>query len=156
MRLRKIVLLWALAVPVGAWSQTVPTVASGGNLHYVGAGVTTWGNGDIGAQINVAYAALPPRGGTIVVIAPANGACYSFSTPIVAAVPGKYLLLQGGRTRIANLAAIGSGLPEFYADKFFSRDHVGLCPFGRSCKHRNAWDRKSDVDQQSMRDDWGL
>ena len=96
MRLRKLVLLWALAAPAVAWSQTVSTVASGGNLHYAGAGITTWGNGDIGAQINAAYAALPARGGTIVVIAPANGACYSFMTPIVAAVPGKYLLLQGG------------------------------------------------------------
>jgi hypothetical protein len=96
MKLRKIVLLWALAAPVVAWSQTDPTVASGGNLHYVGAGITTWGNGDIGAQINAAYAALPARGGTIVVIGPGNGACYNFITPIVAAVPGKYLLLQGG------------------------------------------------------------
>lgn len=69
---------------------------STGNVRYVGAGINGWGSGDIGAQINAAYVTLPPRGGTIVVVAAPNGACYSFTTPIVAALAGKYLLLEGG------------------------------------------------------------
>jgi len=74
-------------------------------VHYVGVGITTWGNGDIRAQINAAYAALPARGGTIVVIG-------------------------GGALAIASRAAIDSGLHEFCPNKFFGRDYVGLCSFG--------------------------
>jgi hypothetical protein len=102
------ILLIALGLaPILTCSQTVPQVRSmlrdtaaestaASNVHYVGVGIGGWGNGDIGAQINAAYAALPGTGGTIVVVAPPNGECYSFSTPIVAALAGKYLLLEGG------------------------------------------------------------
>lgn len=106
MRLKAILLLSAFVAPSVSWSQTIPPLlmlhaadgepASAGNVRYVGAGISGWGSGDIGAQINAAYAALPARGGTIVVVAPPNGACYNFSTPVVAASPGKYLFLEGG------------------------------------------------------------
>jgi hypothetical protein len=68
-------------------NQTFPAV---NNVLYVGNGV-----GDIGAQINAAYASLPANGGVIVVVPKADNSCYSFTTPIVATVLGKYLLLVG-------------------------------------------------------------
>ncbi len=49
---------------------------------------------DIGAQINNAYAALPATGGHIIIPAKADGSCYNFSTPIVFATAGKYVLLE--------------------------------------------------------------
>jgi len=43
--------LWALPVPVVTWSHTTGTeLASLGNVHYVGVGITAWGNGDIRAS----------------------------------------------------------------------------------------------------------
>lgn len=53
------------------------------------------GPSDVGAQINAAYAALPPNGGTIIIVPKSDNSCYNFTTPIVANSPGKYLLLQG-------------------------------------------------------------
>jgi hypothetical protein len=64
------------------------------SVAYVGGACTSvWGSGDIGANINAAYAALPSTGGAIYVIGESN--CYNYSTPIVLATPGKYLLLNG-------------------------------------------------------------
>src|SRR5438270_8223435 len=83
-------------------SQTMPVVLpmrGGGEgtnaVRYVG-GITAHGGEDIGEKINEAYASLPPTGGTIVVVADRNEDCYRFQTPIVAAMPGKYILLEGG------------------------------------------------------------
>lgn len=55
---------------------------------------TGW-SGDIGAQINAAYAALPANGGEIVVVPPASGSCYNYTTPIVFNTSGKYPILEG-------------------------------------------------------------
>jgi hypothetical protein len=49
---------------------------------------------DIGDQVNHAYAALPLTGGHIVIPAKADGSCYNFTTPIVFATVGKYVLLE--------------------------------------------------------------
>jgi len=83
-------------------SQTMPVVSpmrgdgEGTNaVRYVG-GISAHGGEDIGEEINEAYASLPPTGGTIVVVADRNDGCYRLVTPIVAAIPGKYLLLEGG------------------------------------------------------------
>ncbi len=97
-------LLWLLAfsiVPTLTRSQAVPVVlpvlngADEGSVRYVG-GLAVRNGEDIGAQINQAYASLPPSGGTIVVIADSSRRCYDFKVPIVAAVPAKYLLLESG------------------------------------------------------------
>jgi hypothetical protein len=97
-------LLWLLAFtldPTLTRSQAVTVVLPmlGGErtdaVRYVGGSAARDGE-DIGAQINEAYASLPSSGGRIVVVADPNGDCYRFLTPIVAAVPGKYLLLEGG------------------------------------------------------------
>jgi hypothetical protein len=82
------------------------TQAQSGNINgvlFVGGPVNFWGGGssDIGAQINAADAALPGTGGAIVIIPPASGGCYDYSTPIVfaptpPAPPGKYVRLEGG------------------------------------------------------------
>jgi hypothetical protein len=60
------------------------------NVAFVGGGTA-----DIGAQINAAYAAFPANGGTIIVMPKSDNSCYVFTTPIVANVSGKYLLLEG-------------------------------------------------------------
>jgi len=65
------------------------------NVLCVGGAITRWGAGDIGAQLNAAYAALPATGGTIYLLPQANGSCYNYSTPIVFATAGKYLILNG-------------------------------------------------------------
>ncbi len=49
---------------------------------------------DIGDQVNHAYAALPATGGHIIIPAKADGSCYNFTTPIVFATAGKYVLLE--------------------------------------------------------------
>jgi hypothetical protein len=64
------------------------------NVVFVGGVNTT----DIGTQINAAYAALPANGGTIIIVPKADNSCYNFSTPIVANVSGKFLLLEGEMT----------------------------------------------------------
>jgi hypothetical protein len=56
-----------------------------------GSCAATWGSGDIGAQVNAAYAALPSNGGRIHIIA----GTYNFSTPIVLNTSGKYAILEG-------------------------------------------------------------
>jgi hypothetical protein len=57
---------------------------------------TTWGSADIGAQINAAYAALPANGGTILIAPKANGAAYTYSTPIVcSSAAGKCVRIVG-------------------------------------------------------------
>lgn len=54
-----------------------------------------WGGGDIGSQINAAYAALPASGGTIMVTPQSKGACYTFTSKINFGTPGKYVILEG-------------------------------------------------------------
>jgi hypothetical protein len=66
-----------------------------GVLFVGGSNSSFWGGGDIGSQINNAYAALPPPGGEIVVIPKSDGTCYAFTTPVIATVANKYLLLDG-------------------------------------------------------------
>jgi hypothetical protein len=63
---------------------------------YVGAScASAWGGDDIGSQINTAYAALPPTGGTIVILPQASGACYLYNTTINFTTVGKNAILQG-------------------------------------------------------------
>jgi hypothetical protein len=79
-----------IALPAVALAQ-----ANINGVLYVGGTIRAWGIGDIGTQINNAYAAWPATGGTISVIPQASGACYNFSTPIQFATVGKYAILQG-------------------------------------------------------------
>ena len=83
--------------PKPAWSASAygQTAPSSESVFYVGGGTDRWGGSDIGAEINAAYAALPPSGGTIVILPKTDGKCYNFSTEIVANVPGRYLNLKG-------------------------------------------------------------
>jgi hypothetical protein len=93
----------AVSVPL---PLPISSVAAGNDaIRYVGAAAVTRPGEDLGAQINAAYASLPASGGTIVVIADPSGRCYSFSTPIVANVPGKYLLLEGGSIGVGSARA---------------------------------------------------
>jgi hypothetical protein len=65
-------------------SDSAASACSVNNVSYVGGScASVWGGGDIGAQINAAYAAFPSGGGHIH-IAAGN---YSFSTPVVLLVP---------------------------------------------------------------------
>jgi hypothetical protein len=73
-----------------------PCINTLNTILYVGGFCSvTWGGGDIGSQINAAYAALPASGGSIVVIPQSSGACYSFTSKINFGTPGKYVILQG-------------------------------------------------------------
>lgn len=78
--------------PVGA-SACFPSL---NGISYVGgACASAWGAGDIGAQINTAYAAMPSSGGKIGIISQANGTCYNQTTPVVLATQGKYAIVEG-------------------------------------------------------------
>lgn len=92
-----------LPTPVfGAYNSNSITVT------YVG-DKTSWANtGDIGAQINAAYAAAPAAGIIIQISPKTGGGCYSYSTPIVATTSGKYILLEGSAP--ANNTPVGSCL----------------------------------------------
>jgi hypothetical protein len=59
---------------------------------------------DVGAQINAAYAALPPAGGAIVLDESA-----SFSTPVVFSTPNKPVLLSGLPGDAVTLTWVGTG-----------------------------------------------
>ena len=63
------------------------------SIQYVGDG--SWRAGDIGAQINAAYSALPASGGKIIINPKVGGGKYDYSTPIVLATSGKYVVLEG-------------------------------------------------------------
>jgi hypothetical protein len=88
-------------------------------------------NGDIGAQINAAVAALPANGGKIVIETPASGQCYSFSVPIVLS---KAIILEGqGPSTCLSFAGSGVAVSLYgnstafpsggiYADGFGLRD----------------------------------
>ena len=67
-------------------------------VTYVGGATLT--SGDIGAQINSAYAALPATGGKIVVLPNFSGpgTCYTWTTAITAVTSGKPLVLEGVTT----------------------------------------------------------
>lgn len=65
-------------------------------VSYVGGACSSsWGGGDIGAQINAAYTAMPATGGKIGIVSQTSGACYNYSTPILLNTQGKYVVLQG-------------------------------------------------------------
>lgn len=69
------------------------------------------GGSDIGAEINLAYAALPASGGTILVYPNATGVCYNYSTPITFTTAGKFPRLQGmGVTGASSSALTGTCL----------------------------------------------
>ena len=53
------------------------------------------GGSDIGAEINLAYAALPANGGDIWIFPNGTNSAYSFSTPIVLATANKIARLRG-------------------------------------------------------------
>jgi hypothetical protein len=81
-------------------SLFLPKVASGqasiNGVLYVGGGITAWGSGDIGSQINNAYIALGAAGGTIKVLCPVGGGyAYNYTTTIYFATTNKYPILQG-------------------------------------------------------------
>jgi hypothetical protein len=72
------------------------------NVLYVGGPFASlWGGGDIGSQINAAYAALPASGGGIGILPQVGGGCALFSTPSVLNTSGKYAILQGGEVSSA-------------------------------------------------------
>jgi hypothetical protein len=52
------------------------------------------GGRDIGAEINLAYAALPAAGGTIWIAPKSGGSCYTYTTPILLNVLSKYPLIS--------------------------------------------------------------
>src|SRR5579859_798541 len=88
-------------------------------------------NGDIGAQINAAAAALPASGGKIVIETQANGQCYSFSIPIVLTKaiilegqgPSTYLRFSGSGVAVSVYGNDPSFVPGgSYADGFGLRD----------------------------------
>lgn len=65
-------------------------------VSYIGgACASAWGGGDIGAQANAAYAALPSSGGIIKILPSLDHLPYQFSTPILFTTLGKYPLLEG-------------------------------------------------------------
>ena len=87
-------LVGSVAVTVLAWPGTTsaaPDVLN--NVLHVGDGTNH--SGDIGEQINAAYASLPKGGGTIVIDPPTNGGCYAFRVPIGFTTLGKYPVLVG-------------------------------------------------------------
>jgi hypothetical protein len=99
--------LWAVIIVLLCFPRVILGQSNINNVLYVGNGITAWGTGDIGSQINNAYAALPASGGTIVVIPQSTGACYSYTTPIVLTTLHKYVTLQG--SSISNDSPPGSG-----------------------------------------------
>lgn len=65
-------------------------------VAYVGGSLTPfWGGGDIGQQVNAAYAGLPASGGTIGILPQSAGSCYNYSTPIVFGTLNKPATLRG-------------------------------------------------------------
>lgn len=91
------VLFCSAPSPAGAYDTTATNYSvkakNINNVLHVG-GAMLWA-GDIGAQINAAYAALPSNGGTIVIDPPVSGSTYDFTTPIVFATAGKIVQLVG-------------------------------------------------------------
>lgn len=85
------------------------TAAFNGEL-YVGDGIKTWGTGDIGSQINAAYASLPVNGGTINILPPSGGGCYTMSTPVVFSTVGKTVQLNGLTPPGNSTGAVETGL----------------------------------------------
>ncbi len=83
--------LGILLIAGAMWAQT----GSFKDVVYVGGAVSAWRESDIGAQINHAYDALPPNGGTIMIVPPNGEGCYDYWTPIMLTVPGKYVRLEG-------------------------------------------------------------
>jgi hypothetical protein len=61
-------------------------------IQYVGDGTNR--PGDIGAQLNAAYAALPASGGKIIITPKRGGGAYNFSTPVVMTTIGKYPFIE--------------------------------------------------------------
>ncbi len=59
--------------------------AAVGSVKYVGEGITQWGTGDVGSQINNAITAFPKTGGRVHV--QSRSTCYEMSTPVVLTTP---------------------------------------------------------------------
>jgi len=59
---------------------------------------STWGNGDIGAQLNTAYASLPSTGGFLGELCSTGGTNYTYTTPMVGATVGKYFFAPAQAT----------------------------------------------------------
>jgi hypothetical protein len=64
------------------------------SIVYVGEGGCVAGS-DIGAQINAAYASLPPEGGEIAVLPQSSGNCYVDTTQVYFGTPMKYVSVHG-------------------------------------------------------------
>lgn len=77
---------------IGTFTGAI-TTANLNSAQYVGEAIST---ADLGTQINAAYAALPSTGGKIIILPKLLGTCYSYSTPIVLATQGKFVILEGG------------------------------------------------------------
>jgi len=91
--------LFAIPAVVGSQSQpSSPAPTTEGILYIGGASGSFSSAGDIGAQFNAAYAALPASGGVIKLLPNPSGGCYNFSTEIAATVPGKFVYFQGVST----------------------------------------------------------
>lgn len=90
-------------------------ISSLNGISYIGgACASAWGGGDIGAQANAAYAALPSGGGSIKVLPSLTGNPYQFSTPIVFATSGKYVLFEGiGVGAAQNLTSVTGTVLQF-------------------------------------------
>jgi hypothetical protein len=84
--------------PIGSQPQS-PSTPTSNAIFYIGGASESFTNaGDIGAQFNAAYAALPASGGVIKLLPNPTGGCYNFSTEIAATVPGKFVYFQGAST----------------------------------------------------------
>ena len=88
------------------------------------------GDADLGAQINSTVAALPASGGKIVIRSPADGGCYSFTTPVVITKaviiegqgPSTCLAFAGSGTAFSFYGNTVSFVANSYPDGFGLRD----------------------------------
>jgi len=86
------------------------------------------GNGDIGAQINAAAAALPASGGQLRLQTLANGGCYSFSVPIVIT---KAIIMEGeGPSTCLKFAGSGAAISFYGNNPSYAPPNSPLDGFG--------------------------
>ena len=109
-----------LALVIGVWLSVVAfaagqtrgqhaTAASLGEVRLA----DRFPGADMGAQINAAYADLPPTGGRIRVPPLAPGRCYSYSTPIDLSADGRPAVIEGdpgGSTCLNWMASAGTAI----------------------------------------------
>jgi hypothetical protein len=77
------------------WTARNSMCKLNGAMYVGGFCSAVWGGSDIGAQIDAAYAALSPSGGSIYILPPVSDGCYSFTTPIEFTRAGEYAILSG-------------------------------------------------------------